>query len=93
MEPDDPFIDKLDDSKPSPWDVNSFYQFQFFVCPGCVFQVNVFQVNSKQDFLNHVHDEHIEAEEYLCKIQDGSLSDVFCPWDSKEAVIKGGRTF
>ena len=33
------------DAKISPWEVTSLYQFQFFCCPQCVFQVNVFQVN------------------------------------------------
>ena len=41
----------------------------------------IFQADSKQDFVNHVHDLHVEAEEYFCKIEDGSLSDIFCPWE------------
>merc|ERR1719491_441747 len=76
------------DAKISPWEVTSLYQFQFFCCPQCVFQVNVFQVNSKQDFVNHVHEQHIEAENHLSKIQDGSTSDVYCPWDIKETIVK-----
>ena len=32
-------------AKISPWEVTSLYQFQFFCCPQCVLQVNVFQVN------------------------------------------------
>ena len=44
--------------------------------------------NSKQDFVNHVHEKHIEAEDHLSKIQDGSTSDVYCPWDNKETIVK-----
>ena len=43
---------------------------------------------SKQDFVNHVHEQHIEAEDHLSKIQDGSTSDVYCPWDNKETIVK-----
>ena len=43
---------------------------------------------SKQDFVNHVHEKHIEAEDHLSKIQDGSTSDVYCPWDNKETIVK-----
>ena len=43
---------------------------------------------SKQDFVNHVHEQHIEAEDHLSKIQDGSTSDVYCPWDIKETIVK-----
>ena len=49
--------------------------------PGLKCPATIFQADSKQDFVNHVHDLHVEAEEYFCKIEDGSLSDIFCPWE------------
>ena len=49
--------------------------------PGLKCSATIFQADSKQDFVNHVHDLHVEAEEYFCKIEDGSLSDIFCPWE------------
>ena len=77
MDCDDPFFIKTDEDNINPWDVTSLYQFQYYCCPQCVFQAG-----TKQDFVNHVHDFHVEAEEYLRKIEDGSLSDVFCPWNT-----------
>ena len=63
MNGDQPFLVKMDVSE-NPWEVSSLYQFQFFICPQCVFQIS-----SKQGFVNHVHDFHIEAEEFLQKIE------------------------
>ena len=82
MNGDQPFLVKTDVNE-NPWEVLSLYQFQFFICPQCVFQIS-----SKQGFVNHVHDFHIEAEEFLQKIEDDSLLDIFCPWAPKDSTIK-----
>ena len=60
----------------NPWSVKSIYEFQFFNCPSCVYKIN-----SKQAFINHAYEIHPEATNDLNNIQDGSLSDIICPWD------------
>ena len=69
----------------NPWSVQSIYELQYFNCPSCVFKNH-----SKQDFINHGFKFHPEAIEHLINIQkDGSsLSDIDCPWDIKEILIK-----
>ena len=60
----------------NPWDVQSIYELQFFICPSCDFIEF-----SKQEFINHAHLSHYEAVDYLKNIVDGSLEDVNCPWN------------
>ena len=72
------------------WDVYSLYEFQFFNCPACKYKTN-----SKQEFIDHAYDEHLDSNNYLKKIQDGSIRDIACPWWSsrknrKKKTLKGG---
>ena len=60
----------------NPWDIQSIYELQFFICPSCEFIEF-----SKQEFVNHAHLSHFEAVDYLKNIVDGSLEDVNCPWN------------
>ena len=59
----------------SPWAVTSLNNFQFYCCPECVFQVN-----AKQDFIDHATIKHPESIEHFQNIKDGSFTDVNCPW-------------
>ena len=59
----------------NPWSIESIYDFQYFICPKCSYQNH-----SKQEFVNHAFEIHPEAVDHLCKIQDDSLNDIFCPW-------------
>ena len=63
------------------WNVKSIYNFQYFNCPSCSDKYA-----SKQDFVNHTSFIHPESIEYLKEISDGSLSDIFQPWD-KDVTI------
>ena len=67
----------------NPWDVQSIYQLQFFNCPSCDFKDL-----SKQEFINHAHLSHFGAVKYLMNINDGSLNDVFCPWNNHQLNYK-----
>ena len=67
----------------NPWDVQSIYQLQFFNCPSCDFKDL-----SKQEFINHAHLSHFGAVKYLMNINDGSLDDVFCPWNNHQLNYK-----
>ena len=62
----------------SPWDVNSLYEFQYFICPSCSNQFSL-----KQDFVNHTFHTHPESTEYLRKISDESIYDVVPPWTTE----------
>ena len=59
-----------------PWNVQSIYDLQFFNCPSCEFKDF-----SKQDFINHAHLSHFGSIKHLMNIKDGSLDDIFCPWN------------
>ena len=62
----------------NPWDVESIYTMQYYVCPSCTYKHI-----SKQNFICHAFDAHPEESvDYLKNIKDGSLSDILCPWDS-----------
>ena len=63
----------------SPWAVESLLTFQLFCCPQCLYQVEF-----KQDFVNHAFLDHPECIDYFKNIHDGSMSDVDCPWELKE---------
>ena len=67
----------------NPWDICSIYDLQYFNCPSCVFRIS-----SKQEFINHAYEIHPDAIDYLIKINDNSLSDVFCPWSEISLKIK-----
>ena len=63
----------------NPWHVQSIYELQYFNCPTCDFKNQY-----KQAFIHHAYEFHPEAVELLTLIEDGSLDDVNCPWESKE---------
>ena len=65
----------------NPWTVQSIYDLQYYGCPACVFKDN-----SKQNFVNHAYEIHPESIVDLRNINDGSLSDVDCPWDISEYI-------
>ena len=65
----------------NPWAIHSIYELQYFTCPGCVYKNH-----SKKEFINHAYEVHPEAVEYLNNIDDGSLSDIPCPWKSSDEV-------
>ena len=60
----------------NPWTIKSIYDLQYFNCPSCVFKDN-----SKQEFINHAFTIHPEIVEYLRNIKDGSLNDIYFPWN------------
>ena len=60
----------------NPWDVESIYMLQYFICPSCEYK-HV----AKQNFICHAFDAHQEESvNYLKNINDGSLCDILCPW-------------
>ena len=67
----------------NPWSIESIYDFQYFICPKCNYQNH-----SKQEFVNHAFEIHPEAVDHLCKTQDDSLNDIFCPWIIPDLKIK-----
>ena len=67
----------------NPWNIQSIYDFQFFICPSCDFKDH-----SKQEFVNHTFDTHPDSIEYLSNIHDDSYNDVLCPWDIKNIKIE-----
>ena len=44
----------------------------------------MFKDRVKQKLIDHAYNSHPWAVEYLNDIQDGSLSDVYCPWNENE---------
>ena len=67
----------------NPWNIQSIYDFQYFVCPSCDFK-HYF----KQEFVNHTFVFHPDSIEYLSNIQDDSYNDVVCPWDIRDIKIE-----
>ena len=67
----------------NPWDVESLYEFQYFVCPSCLYKHG-----SKQDFVCHAFDNHPECVIFFENIRDGSINDILCPWDSTDNRIE-----
>ena len=55
----------------NPWNIESIYELQFFICPSCEFKNH-----SKQIFLNHAFENHPESVNSIISLQDGSLNDV-----------------
>ena len=58
----------------NPWDIQSIYDLQYFICPSCDFREH-----SKQEFIDHVYDIHPDFVEYLKNVQDNSLADIIFP--------------
>ena len=52
------------------WIVQSIYEFQYFNCLGCPYKSN-----SKQEFVNHLYENHPEAILTLKNIKDDSLRE------------------
>ena len=75
----------------NPWSIHSIYELQYFNCPTCMFRNH-----SKQAFIDHAYEYHPEAVAALSNIEDGSLSDINCPWtselDSKEIKTESQNT-
>ena len=72
----------------NPWNIQSIYELQYFRCPSCVLTIQY----SKQELINHACECHPESIEYLNKINDNSLIDVFCPWNELITEIKFEET-
>ena len=72
------------------WNVNSIYDLQFFNCPDE--QCN-FKHSSKQEFIDHVCDNHAEYLILRNSISDGSLDDINNPLIDTPSTSKnkGGR--
>ena len=67
--------------KKSPWGMKSINEFQYFNCPKCEFKDQ-----SKQEFINHANELHLESIEYLEQMED--LDGVVCPWKSDDDLDK-----
>ena len=65
----------------NPWNIQSIFELQYFLCPVCPFKNGC-----KQDIVNHAFETHSESVNYLTRIEDGSLDDVQCPWESEVEV-------
>ena len=62
----------------------SLYDFQYFNCPACIFKDH-----SKQEFVNHVFENHPEISKKLRDITDDSIKDVIVPWNNlKEETLE-----
>ena len=73
----------------NPWDVKSIFELQYFDCPKCIYKNH-----SKQEFILHANEHHPEAIKNLSKISDGSMDDVFCPWDAFDSIeLQTGAIF
>ena len=69
-------------STDNPWIVESIYEFQFYNCPTCSYKHY-----SKQEFVNHSFNTHLDSVNELQNISDGSLSDIVIPWDNSNDFI------
>ena len=61
----------------SPWGMKSINEFQYFNCPKCEFKHQ-----SKQEFINHANELHLESIEHLELMED--LDEVVCPWKKSD---------
>ena len=59
----------------SIWTLKSIHDLQYYCCPQCLFKVH-----SKQEFIDHICQNHNEAIDHLTLIRDGSLDDIECVW-------------
>lgn len=64
------------------WNYKSLYDFQFFNCPTCVFKDH-----SKQEFVNHVFENHPEVSNNLKNISDDSIKNVIFPCNSDQETL------
>ena len=64
----------IGESMKNPWQIQSIYDLQYFICPSCDFREH-----SKQEFIDHVFDIHPDSTEYLMNVQDNSLEDIVFP--------------
>ena len=64
-----------------PWNIQSLFELQFFVCPACEYKNN-----SKQEFVYHAYNVHPESSDKLKIINDDSINDINCPWKKKESI-------
>ena len=67
----------------NPWNIQSIYELQFFLCPSCIFKNH-----SKQELINHAYEYHPDSIEYLININDKSLIDIILPWNEHTKEIK-----
>ena len=67
----------------NPWNIQSIYELQFFLCPSCIFKNH-----SKQELINHAYEYHPDSIEYLMNIDDKSLIDIILPWNEHTKEIK-----
>ena len=67
----------------NPWTIKSIYDLQYFNCPSCVFKDK-----SKQEFINHAYEIHPEVIDDLRNIKDGSIDDIYCPWNTGDIKIE-----
>ena len=70
----------------NPWNIDSIYKLQYFICPSCIFKDH-----SKQEIINHACENHPDSIEFLNNIKDNSLVDIICPWNDYE--IKKANDF
>ena len=72
----------------NPWDVKSIYELQYFNCPGdgCNYKNH-----SKQEFADHIVDNHPEYLILKKSITDDSLSDIINPILHGTPKNKGGQ--
>ena len=54
----------------NPWSIESIYELQYFNCPDLKCG---FKSKSKQDTVNHLHENHVESLIMLKNIKDDSL--------------------
>ena len=59
----------------NPWNIQSLYELQYFICPSCIFKNQ-----SKQELVNHAYECHPESIEYLMNLDDKSILDLKFPW-------------
>ena len=63
----------------NPWNIQSLYELQYFICPSCIFKNQ-----SKQELVNHAYEFHPESIEYLMNLDDKSIIDLTFPWIKDE---------
>ena len=55
----------ITESMTNPWDIQSIYDLQYFVCPACIFYDP-----SRQELVNHACKIHPESVEFLKNIKE-----------------------
>ena len=66
------FLQMLPIEEDNPWNVESLYDLQFFNCPS---PFCIYKNSSKQEFVNHLYENHVESISTLKNISDESLRD------------------